>query len=100
MGPVLTQRNATVWFGINFAWVSLVAAGTIHHGPWMDGISSILNGGSIFLGYMGFNKTPAGNTIPPSVSNAVDRQAVMTKAGDAVNNAVAETITEAVKEKP
>lgn len=88
----LTQRNATVWFGLNFAWVSLVAAGTIPHAQWSDTISNVFNGGSIFLGYMGFNRTPAGNTIAPAIANVIDRQAVVAKAGDAVIEAAAAVV--------
>jgi hypothetical protein len=54
-------------------------------------------GGCAFLGFMGFTRTPQGNVLPPAAVTQIDRQAVLSRAGDAAVDSVAQKITEEAK---
>ena len=95
---ILTQRNATIVFGLSFAWTTVATVpGLLPDGPVVRGISALLMGGCAFLGFMGFTRTPAGNTLPPKAVTEIDRQATLARAGDAVVEAVAAKVTEEAK---
>lgn len=97
--PVLTQRNASIVFGLSFAWTSVITVpGLIPDNPYTHGISALLMGASAFMGFQGFTRTPQGNTLPPAMVTEVDRSAVVAKAGDAIlESKVQKVVEEATK---
>lgn len=91
---VLTQRNAAIIFALQVAWGSILASGLLPHRPWVDAITVGLNAITAALAFLGFNRTPQGNILPPAIVTEVDRQAVVSKAGDAIIDAAAKKVTE------
>lgn len=100
---ILTQTNATVVFSVAAAWSSVsTIPGIIPDNPYTHAVTAGLMLASAFLGFAGFTRTAQGNTLPPEVVAAVDRQAVASKAGDAIVEAAAAVVTadaQAIKAK-
>ena len=95
---ILTQRNATLIFAAGATWTTVSAAypGLVPH-PIDQWISAVLMGGGTFLVFIGYTRTQAGNIIPPSAASQIDRQAILSRAGDAVVDAAAQKVTEDAK---
>ena len=100
MSPFLTQRNAYIIGAIAAGWGSVLGMGLIPDGPVSHTISAVTTFAVVFFAALGFNRTPQGNVLPPDTITAIDRQATLAKAGDAVVAAVAQKVTEAAKEPP
>lgn len=98
----LTQQNVTILFAVQVGWGVFVASGILPHGHWIDTVNVTFNALTAGLAFLGFNRTPSGNRLSPEIITQVDRQAVVSKAGDAVVGAVAATVkadADAIKEE-
>lgn len=89
---ILTQRNATIFFGAQAFWSVIVAGSVFPHAHWVDSVSVLFSAATAFLAVMGFNRTPSGNRLSPEVITQVDRQAVVARAGDVVVEAAAAAV--------
>ena len=95
---LLTQRNATIVFGLAAAWATVHAAFPNLLPPQIEEyVAAVSMGLGTFLVFVGFSRTPSGNTLPPEVVTQIDRQATLAKAGDAVVDAVASKVTDEAK---
>ena|SRR5580692_5250158 len=101
---LLTQRNATIVFGLAAAWATVHAAFPNLLPPQVEEyVAAVSMGVGTFLVFVGFSRTPAGNMLPPEDVTRIDRQATLAKAGDAVVEAVAAKVTDdakSLKEEP
>ena len=95
---ILTQRNATLIFAAGATWTTVSDAypGLVHH-PIDQWISAVLMGGGTFLVFIGYTRTSEGNIIPPAAAAQIDRAAVLSRAGNAVVESVAQKVTEEAK---
>ena len=93
----LTQTNVAVLFAFQVAWGVYMASGILPHAHWVDAVTVSFNALTAGLAFLGFNRTPSGNRLPPDVINQVDRQAVTARAQDAVVDAAADKITKAAQ---
>ena len=88
----LTQKNVAILFAVQVMWGVYMASGILPHAHWVDAITVTFNALTAGLAFLGFNRTPAGNRLPPEVITQVDRQAVVARAQDAVVDAIAQKV--------
>jgi hypothetical protein len=93
----LTQTNVAILFAVQVMWGVYMASGILPHAHWVDAVTVTFNALTAGLAFLGFNRTPSGNRLPPEVITQVDRQAVSARAQDAVVQAAADKATEAAK---
>lgn len=89
---ILTQKNVAMLFALQVGWGIYVSSGILPHSHWVDAVTVTFNAATAVLACLGFNRTPSGNRLSPETITAVDRQAVIAKAGDAVVEAAAATV--------
>ena len=95
---LLTQRNATIAFGVVAAWTSVHAAYPTLVTPRVEEvINAACMAVGTFLIFIGFTRTPAGNQLPPGAVHQIDQQATLARASDAVVELVAQKVTEEAK---
>lgn len=94
---ILTQRNAAIIFALQVGWGSVLASGILPHHPWVDAITVALNAITAGLAFLGFNRTPSGNILPPSLVTEVDRRAIVARTQDVVLDAAVKKVKEETK---